>query len=256
MYSLVLLLRTKISASVSAHHSTFMLEIKDPIYFISGGPQFYAEWTTCDLSLNKKHYFSFRSVNITLTTCVGKGVSTNNLSIEMSFEDDWKAHTLYPVVNSTCRRDQWFSGGKWDTFYYFGLYDCFNISSVVNKIKKSIFMFRTNIRYHKDLQLLWWAKTFEPSQKRNWIYAKEFCEERNMQLPVFTQTTDIEEMITVIKLRNDLPPLEAIYIGLFSLHEVGIFAIDRSVHVLFVFFSYCSKFAFRDGNGQVQHHCL
>ena len=48
----------------------------------------------------------------------------------------------------------------------------------------------------------------------SWTQASELCKKAGAYLPYFTNREDLEELLAMLKLSQDMPPIEAIFIGL------------------------------------------
>ena len=80
---------------------------------------------------------------------------------------------------------------------------CLNFSQIANLHKEYyIFSWTTNISYLKTSTL------------KSWDEASSLCESIKGQLPYFTSSNELNEIIKVLRLSLEMPPIEAIFIGL------------------------------------------
>ena len=70
---------------------------------------------------------------------------------------------------------------------------CFNISSITNKNHYIV---------------------IEMEQDVSWNEAQKVCEDAGMLFPFFVDRDQLEELLAMLKLSRDIPPIEGIFIGL------------------------------------------
>ena len=97
-----------------------------------------------------------------------------------------------------------------DTSRYLTFSQCLNFSQMAN--------------LHKEYYIFSWT-TSNPSLRtstlKSWNEASSLCESIKGQLPYFTSSDELNEIIKVFRLSSDIPPIEAIFIGLwFNIKKV------------------------------------
>ena len=77
---------------------------------------------------------------------------------------------------------------------------------------------------HKEYYIFSWT-TSNPNLKKStlksWDEASSLCDSIKGQLPYFTSSDELNEIIKIFRLSSEIPPIEAIFIGLwFNIKKV------------------------------------
>ena len=107
---------------------------------------------------------------------------------------------------------------------------CLNYSSVNRKKKKYYFIYYCKIQYQQrlirnqggkvKLSFKWLLNLNKVS--KSWIEATSYCKSIGGHLPIIRDKNELAELTSVLKLPKDMPPIQALYIGLIksSKHKV------------------------------------